>query len=289
MKLRRIIYCLFSVIIFFPLISGLSSKDVSAGYSEEIPYGTYYIEYAGSSNRQCYCLGIDDTVTSTNRTHYAENNVSMNVELQALSFGSLYKTTNQMWHIFPSEEEGYYYIRNIKNPSKEVYLSIENGEARDGVNIKVCNRNWTDAQKFRFNRNSNGTFTIVSKLENEDYAVDVYGAICEEGSNITLWHDDKNEQDPALQFCLRPADYNTALETGSKTVGYSAKTKCLTAIYPSPDDLTHAYRVLERGYSFVVTGVDSSGYFCTVGLTDGNTGYVMRSTITLTNYVFDRI
>lgn len=96
---------------------------------------------------------------------------------------------------------GYYRIIRSDN----MVLDVDNAKAKAGTNVKLYEWNGSDAQQWKILKNDDGSFQIVSKL-NENLALDVYGASFKKGVNVGLW--DKNDT-PAQKWKLIPINEST--------------------------------------------------------------------------------
>lgn len=75
-----------------------------------------------------------------------------------------------------------YTIRNLYSGK---YLDVASGVSKDGTNVQQYDYNGSDAQLWYVSRNSDGTFTIISKCG--DKALDLYAGGATNGANIQIW------------------------------------------------------------------------------------------------------
>ena len=120
--------------------------------------------------------------------------------------------SNQTFELYPTGG-GYY---RIKRNNK--VLDVTNGQANPGTNVQIYEWNGSDAQQWKILKNDDGSFQIVSKL-NENLALDIDGATSSDkfknGVNVHLYT--KNESD-AQKWKLIPANQWTPVLTKDKRV-----------------------------------------------------------------------
>jgi len=81
------------------------------------------------------------------------------------------------------EGDGIYTIASSINP--RFVLDVAGASHDDGANVQVYERNDTDAQRFAFRRNADGTYTITNQASGK--ALDVSAASQSDGANIQQW------------------------------------------------------------------------------------------------------
>jgi 1,4-beta-N-acetylmuramidase len=101
---------------------------------------------------------------------------------------------------------GEYYINSRVKDSSSV--DIVNGSTTSGVAINLYQYNQSAAQKFRFIRNSNGTYTITNSASGK--VLDVYGGSAK--NKQTVWQYDRNGS-VAQQWYIRDMGDGYALQT----------------------------------------------------------------------------
>lgn len=120
--------------------------------------------------------------------------------------------SNQTFELYPTGG-GYYRIeRNDK------VLDVTNAQANPGTNVQIYEKNGTDAQQWKILKNDDGSFQIVSKL-NENLALDIDGATSSDkfnnGVNVHLYT--KNNSD-AQKWKLIPDNQWTQVLTKNRRV-----------------------------------------------------------------------
>ena len=93
-------------------------------------------------------------------------------------------TAAQKWHV-SVDSNGYAAIVNIGSGK---VLDVANGGAYSGSNVWQYGSNDTAAQKWQVLSNGDGTFKLVSALD-DSLVLDAAGASCFNGTNIQLWSD----------------------------------------------------------------------------------------------------
>lgn len=82
----------------------------------------------------------------------------------------------------------YYYLQSALNSNKVV--DVNGCSGRDGANIQLWDKNGSDAQLFRVEKNGNGYYTFINKGSNK--AMDVYGAYTYSGANVNQWSQNRS-------------------------------------------------------------------------------------------------
>lgn len=108
----------------------------------------------------------------------------------------------QKWYVKPVSD-GYYTIKNgLGDYSLDVYAWGTN----DGTNIGLWDTNGLDCQQFKFYKEKDGQYAVLTKLTADQSALDVYGISTEDGANICQWfYWGGNGQLWILEECTAPA------------------------------------------------------------------------------------
>lgn len=118
----------------------------------------------------------------------AENNT--NVQQWDLNGGDTENTDNpdkwNTWRLFDAGE-GYYYIISQVDDDKIYALDVAGKKADNGTNIGIHEYNGGDNQKFKFAKNSDGSYTILTKVSNGKSAVEIESGSSEFGANVQEW------------------------------------------------------------------------------------------------------
>ena len=83
--------------------------------------------------------------------------------------------------------DGYYYIRSCVGDGKTYYLDLSKGSSADGTNIGLWTLNESDALKFKFLDNGDGSYSIVTKASKDGSCVSVESNSTASGANIIQW------------------------------------------------------------------------------------------------------
>lgn len=83
--------------------------------------------------------------------------------------------------------DGYYYIYSRLGDGKTYYLDITRAKDTDGTNVEIYTQSKTAAQQFKFVKNPDGTYSILTKVSNDKSGLGVAGASTENGGNVVQW------------------------------------------------------------------------------------------------------
>ena len=90
------------------------------------------------------------------------------------------------WTVKKSDD-GYYYIISQLSNGTTGYLTVANGENKDGTNIEISSFKGGESQKFKLKRNSDGSYMILTKVSGEKRCVEVINAETGAGANVQQW------------------------------------------------------------------------------------------------------
>jgi uncharacterized repeat protein (TIGR02543 family) len=119
---------------------------------------------------------------------------------------------NQRWRLI-SAGEGYYYLQNVRS---ELVLDLSGSRVNDGE-ITQWGRHGGNNQQWRLIANTNGTYTIVSKV-NEGYCIDLPRSSSANGTVPIVWARGQNQANQ--QFYLNVI--SRSLPDGIYTIGSAA-------------------------------------------------------------------
>ncbi|MGN0584478.1 MAG: RICIN domain-containing protein [Ruminococcus sp.] len=118
----------------------------------------------------------------------AENNT--NVQQWDLNGGDAESTDTpdkwNTWRLFDAGE-GYYYIISQMADGAAYALDVSGKKADNGTNICIYEFNGGDNQKFKFAKNSDGSYKILTKVSNDKSAVEIENGSAEYGANVQEW------------------------------------------------------------------------------------------------------
>lgn len=83
--------------------------------------------------------------------------------------------------------DGYYYIRSFVGDGKTYFLDLSYGKADNGTNIGIWTNDESDARKFKFVENADGTYTILTKSSKDASCISVEDDSTKSGANIIQW------------------------------------------------------------------------------------------------------
>jgi len=83
--------------------------------------------------------------------------------------------------------DGYYYIISKLDDGKTYYLNIEGSSGKDGANAEILTNNKTSSHLFKFVKNTDGTYNILTRASKDKCGLEVINAETSNGSNIQQW------------------------------------------------------------------------------------------------------
>lgn len=90
------------------------------------------------------------------------------------------------WRVL-SAGNGYYYLYSQLGDKVTYLLDIDMGKSDNGTNIQIYTDTKADAQQFKFVRNDDGTYYILTKSSGDKSCVAVSSASTSSGANIIQW------------------------------------------------------------------------------------------------------
>lgn len=124
-----------------------------------------------------------------------------------------------------SAGNGYYYLYTQLGDGKTYVLDISGKKTDDGTNVEIYTYKGGDNQQFKFVKNDDGTYTILSKITGDASAVEVNGKSTESGANIQQWAANGGDNQ---KWILEKANGNTQVTT-QPTTTTTSKTTTTTA------------------------------------------------------------
>ncbi|MDE5946279.1 MAG: RICIN domain-containing protein [Oscillospiraceae bacterium] len=82
---------------------------------------------------------------------------------------------------------GYYYIISQLADGKTYYLNIANGSGSDGANAEILTNNKTSSHLFKFIKNPDGTYNILTRASKDKSGLEIANAETKSGSNVQQW------------------------------------------------------------------------------------------------------
>ena len=93
------------------------------------------------------------------------------------------------WNVWRLKHKGYNYyeIWSYLGGGSSYLLDVTNGSKESGANISLNTNTNTGAQWFRFFKNSDGSYTMVSRCSGDAGAIEVTSAYTNSGANVQQW------------------------------------------------------------------------------------------------------
>lgn len=98
-------------------------------------------------------------------------------------WGSDEPASHNTWRVL-SAGNGYYYLYSQIGDKITYLLDVANGNADNGTNIQIYSNTKADAQQFKFIKNDDGTYYILTKASGDKSCVAVASASSSSGANI---------------------------------------------------------------------------------------------------------
>ena len=114
----------------------------------------------------------------------------------------LYKknyTGAQQWELEKSDEDGYYYFKNVKSGK---YLEVEGDGGANGDDIRQHSKDGSDGQKWKIIADTDGTVQFAPKVA-PTKRIDIKSGVFVNGTNVQLY---KANDSKAQKFRCEPAD-----------------------------------------------------------------------------------
>ena len=106
---------------------------------------------------------------------------------------------------FEDAGNGYYRLYSVLGDGKTYLLDLDYGKPDNGTNIGIWSDTASDAQLFKFVRNSDGTYTICTKATEDKSCVGVESASKDNGANVIQWAcNDSTDQNWSLEMKIMP-------------------------------------------------------------------------------------
>ena len=86
-----------------------------------------------------------------------------------------------------SAGDGYYYLISQLGDKNTYVLDVTGKKTANGTNMEIYTYNGNDAQKFKFTKNSDGSYVIRTKVTGDNSCVEVINAETGSGANIQQW------------------------------------------------------------------------------------------------------
>lgn len=101
-------------------------------------------------------------------------------------WGAESSAAHNTWRVL-SAGNGYYYLYSQLGDKVTYLLDIDMGKSDNGTNIQIYTDTKADAQQFKFVRNDDGTYYILTKSSGDKSCVAVSSVSTSSGANIIQW------------------------------------------------------------------------------------------------------
>ena len=101
-------------------------------------------------------------------------------------WGASKAAAHNTWKVV-SDGNGYYYLYSQLGNGKKFLLDVYYGKAANGTNIRIHTDTESDAQLFKIKKNSDGSYSILTKASNNKGCVEVKDGSKSSGANIQQW------------------------------------------------------------------------------------------------------
>ena len=133
---------------------------------------------------------------------YAFKNVGSGLYLEIADGNAQQSDTGAKLWTLDVNEEGWYTLCSKADGS---YLTVEGDGNNNGANIAASEKSGTDGQLFKFVKNADGSYTIVTKTTDGKSAVGITGGSTEPGANAMQWvRDNTDNQKWNLEMTVPP-------------------------------------------------------------------------------------
>ncbi|MDE7120589.1 MAG: RICIN domain-containing protein, partial [Oscillospiraceae bacterium] len=86
-----------------------------------------------------------------------------------------------------SAGDDYYYIVSAVGDGGSYVLDVSGKSSADGANVQIYSYRGTDNQKFKFTKNSDGSYKILTKISGDKSGIEIANAERTSGSNVQQW------------------------------------------------------------------------------------------------------
>ena len=156
-------------------------------------------------NNKSVFSGENETANFTDGSVYTIKNVNSNLYMEVAGNAAENNTNVQQWDLNGGDSEnknipdkwntwrlcdagdGYYYIISGVGDGATYALDVAGKKADNGTNIEIYKFNGGENQKFKFIKNSDGSYKILTKISGGKSSVEVASGSKEYGANIQEW------------------------------------------------------------------------------------------------------
>ncbi len=179
------------------LTNGVTGLGVASG-SKESGANVVSWEVNGSTDQEWTVEQVANpgAVMDTN-VLYMFKNKNSGLYMEVASAGKADGTNVQQWGAdSPADHNswnlqdagnGYYKICSQMADGNTWYLTIDGGKSATGTNVCIWENDSTSAQLFKFVKNPDGTYNILTKASKDACAVEIVNAETGSGANVQQW------------------------------------------------------------------------------------------------------
>lgn len=193
--------------------------------------------------------------------------------------------------------DGYYYIRSCVGDGKTYFLDLSYGKADNGTNIGIWTNDESDARKFKFVDNGDGSYTILTKSSKDASCIAVESDSKNAGANVLQWQCNGNDSqkwvaekitikdgvsmDVSKNYMIQNVNSGQFLEVkdGKAETGANVQQWGADASTPAAHNVWRL-KAVNWGYYYIYSGV-SDGNTLLLNCADGKDG----SNIYLDNFL----
>lgn len=118
-------------------------------------------------------------------------------------------TTGAVGWTLTDAGDGYYYLYSEVGDGQTYCLDLPYGSTANGESLGIWTNDESDARKFKFVENGDGTYAIVTKSTADTSGVGVVSASTEEGADVVQWAcNDSDDQKWIAEIKIDPIDGN---------------------------------------------------------------------------------
>lgn len=134
---------------------------------------------------------------SLNGRVFMLRNVNSNLYLDVNNATAANATNVQQWGAYgPGPQNtwkavyannGYYYLYSQVGDGNTYLLDVDCARPANGTNIQIYQNTYCDAQLYKFKKNADGSYVILTKVSNDKSCVEVKSALTNNGGNVQEW------------------------------------------------------------------------------------------------------
>ena len=160
--------------------SAFTSSSSSSGSSSS----------SSSSTSSSYATFVDGTavmIKNANSGLYmeVEGGVAAN-NTNVQQWGASGSASHNTWRLF-SAGDGYYYIVSALGDTATYVLDVEGRKNTNGANMDIYTYNGGTNQQFKFVKNSDGSYKILTRVSGDSKGVEIVNAYTTSGANVQQW------------------------------------------------------------------------------------------------------